>query len=193
MSPMSERKKRYQREYRARDRERLKEKQHTYYLDNKEQFRRRAREYYQRHKDKIKADAVRTGKVLRRKQRMAVLWYYSGGAMTCVRCGFPDIRALVLDHINGGGTEHRRTMKAGTNVWLWLARHGFPPGYQILCANCNAIKAREENEYGSNSFIGDDWRSRFDWKRQLEELGLHKRGRAWSLPTGMLNSEAESG
>jgi len=151
----------------------------------KERANQRQKEYYQLHKERIKAAACRTGKIVRTKQRFAVLWHYSNGTMACVKCEFSDIRALVLDHINGGGTEHRREMGNGINVWLWLARHGFPPGYQILCANCNAIKAREENEYGSNSLIGMDWRSKFDWKKQMKELGLHDRGRAWELPLEM--------
>ena len=156
---LTEKKRFYQQEYRRKNKDKLREWQRLYYLAHKEQSRLWRKKYYAEHKERIKAGAVRTGRVLRRKQRLAVLFHYSNGAMACVQCGFSDIRALVLDHIHGGGTEHRRKLKAGANVWLWLARHGFPPGYQILCANCSTIKAREENEYGSNSLIGTDWRS----------------------------------
>jgi len=172
----------YQKAYRELNEDRLRRQRRRYYQEHKEKCRRESREYYRKHTERIKADAIRTGKKLRVKQRMVVLFHYSNGTMACVRCGYSDIRALVLDHINGGGTEQRRKMGTGIHVWLWLARHGFPPGYQILCANCNTIKAREENEYGSNSLIGTDWRSRFDWKEQLRELALPERGRAWELP-----------
>ena len=172
----------YMKAYREMNKDRLREHQLAYYQDHKEILKQKNQEYYWSHVEEKRARARRTGPVVRNKQRLAVIFHYSKGTMACVRCGFSDIRALVLDHINGGGTEHRREMGNGINVWLWLARHGFPPGYQILCANCNAIKAREENEYGSNSLIGTDWRSNFDWKKQMKELGLHERGRAWELP-----------
>ena len=184
-----EEKKQYKRAYmivfREVNADKIRERQRRYSESHREIIRQRARDYYWKHAERIKADAIRTGKVLRVKQRLAVLYHYSGGTMSCVQCGFSDIRALVLDHINGGGTEHRRVARAGGNVWLWLARHGFPPGYQILCANCNAIKAREEGEYASNSKIGSDWRSQFVWKKQIKEIGLHDRGQEWELPAEM--------
>lgn len=182
-------KRQYRRAYRTAyyetHREELREKSRRYFQEHRDEQLRRNKERYKERSDIIKANAVRTGKILREKQRLAVLWHYSNRTLACVQCGFSDVRALVLDHINGGGTEQRRKLKNGGNVWFWLARHGFPSGYQILCANCNAIKAREENEYGSNSLIGTDWRSKFDWKKQMVELGLHERGRAWSLPSDM--------
>jgi len=181
---MSEKQKQYQKEYNENNKEKLREKHRLYYLTHREQSKQWFKGYYAINKERLKANARRTGKIVRVKQRLAVLFHYSNRTMACVQCGFSDIRALVLDHVNGGGTEHRRKLKNGINVWLWLARHGFPPGYQILCANCNAIKAREENEYGSNS-LGTDWRNKFDWKKQLAELGLHKRGRTWELPSEM--------
>lgn len=176
MPPMSEKKKQYQRDYREKNKERLREKQRVYYQENKSKAQQTSRKYYAAHSETVKANACRTGKILRNKQRVAVLWYYSKGTMSCVQCGFSDIRALCLDHINGGGTVQRKEMKCGSNVWLWLSRHGFPPGYQILCANCNTIKAREEDEYGSQGKIKGDWRS------QMETIGLVRTGRRWSLP-----------
>lgn len=62
----------------------------------------------------------------------------------CIRCGFSDIRALQIDHVEGGGVRELRA----------LGSHGVyrkvmecPPGiYQLLCANCNWIKRYEQNE-----------------------------------------------
>jgi len=172
----------YDKAYYERTKDKQRERHRRYYQEHKVKHQQQSRDYYSEHSEKIKADAIRTGKELRAKQRAAVLFHYSNGTMACVQCGCSDIRALVLDHISGGGTEQRRKMGSGVQVWLWLARHGFPPGYQILCANCNTIKAREKSEYGSNGLIGTDWRSRFDWKEQLRELALPERGRAWELP-----------
>jgi hypothetical protein len=171
---LTEKRKQYQREYREKNKDRLRLKSRRYYQSNKEKFSRLAREYYQKHGDVVRANAVRTGKVLRVKQRTAVLAHYSNGTMACVQCGFSDIRALCLDHINGGGTEQRRKFKAGGNVWFWLARHNFPPGYQILCANCNMIKAREEDEYGSDGAINADWRSQLEAQKSDSWVGRHR-------------------
>jgi hypothetical protein len=156
---ISEEQRQYDKGYRERNKDKRRLRQRQYYQDHKERSQQYTRDYYQLHKERIKADAIRTGKIVRRRQRLAVLSHYSNGTLACVQCGFSNIRALCLDHVNGGGTEHRRTLRNGGNVWLWLARHGFPPGYQILCANCNTIKAREEDEYGSGGAIKSDWRS----------------------------------
>lgn len=56
----------------------------------------------------------------------------------CACCGEEDSRVLTLDHVNGDGAAHRRKIGngAGVLVW-WLKAHDFPPGFQILCRNCN--------------------------------------------------------
>ena len=66
-----------------------------------------------------------------------------GGAV-CVRCGNIDPDVLQIDHIDGGGTQHRK--KIGEPLTRWLRKQGFPPGYQVLCANCNTKKGREERQ-----------------------------------------------
>jgi hypothetical protein len=84
------------------------------------------------------------------KQRLKaeVLQHYSP-TLTCQQCGFSDIRALSIDHIHGGGNEHRRRVstKSGFRFYLWLKKHHFPSGFQVLCMNCQFIKAHEQQEY----------------------------------------------
>ena len=53
----------------------------------------------------------------------------------CACCGEDNIIFLTIDHINGGGTEHRR--KDGRKICVWLFRNNFPKGFQTLCFNCN--------------------------------------------------------
>ena len=72
-----------------------------------------------------------------------VLSHYSKGAMVCVRCGFPDMRALSIDHINGNGGKHIRLVG---NLYKWLIAEGFPSAFQTLCMNCQWIKRAENNE-----------------------------------------------
>ena len=76
----------------------------------------------------------------------------------CVLCGFEDIRALQLDHIENNGAEERKALGgqkvSGANFYLHLIKQGLPDGYQTLCANCNNIKQwnllkRERRELNS--------------------------------------------
>ena len=78
------------------------------------------------------------------KKKLGILLHYSNGSMKCAFCGFDDIRALSIDHIDGGGAPHRRM--TGNDVYGWLKRNGFPEGYQVLCANCQWIKRQVNRE-----------------------------------------------
>lgn len=63
----------------------------------------------------------------------------------CCRCGFTDLRALQIDHPNGGGRVDRQLVGAGT---IFLSRViANPDHYQLLCANCNWIKKFEDKEH----------------------------------------------
>lgn len=71
-----------------------------------------------------------------RALRVKVLTHYSGGGPpTCACCGETILEFLALDHINGGGRQHRKTIKI--RWWEWLRKHGFPEGFRVLCHNCN--------------------------------------------------------
>ena len=62
---------------------------------------------------------------------------------SCRCCSETEPRFLTIDHINGGGYEHRRKLEisgSGHNFRVWLIRNNFPPGYQTLCQNCNQGK-----------------------------------------------------
>jgi hypothetical protein len=67
------------------------------------------------------------------------------GGRKCACCGETEMSALCLDHIDGNGNKHRLEVggsKEGGSVamYRWLKRHGFPAGFQVLCANCNTSK-----------------------------------------------------
>lgn len=69
-----------------------------------------------------------------------------GGA--CVRCGFSDDRALQVDHVNGNGFKERKSGINPTTAKFRRLVLDHPDEYQILCANCNAIKRIENGEHG---------------------------------------------
>ena len=52
----------------------------------------------------------------------------------CACCGESRYEFLSIDHINGGGRQHRKTV---TKTCRWLVKQGFPKGYRVLCHNCN--------------------------------------------------------
>ena len=65
----------------------------------------------------------------------------------CVSCGFSDIRALQIDHINGNGlTDFKNGNYVRYRYYVKnpeIAKHNL----QILCANCNWIKKYEKSEH----------------------------------------------
>jgi len=67
----------------------------------------------------------------------------------CVRCGFTDIRALQIDHVNGGGQKEHRSIGSMAVYRKIIQKHSMGENikdYQVLCANCNWIKRWENGE-----------------------------------------------
>lgn len=75
-----------------------------------------------------------------RKLRDEVIAAYGGPR--CVCCGETTPEFLQLDHTNNDGGEHRKAVGTGARLYVWLRKHGFPPGFQVLCANCNYAKGQ---------------------------------------------------
>lgn len=65
----------------------------------------------------------------------------------CCRCGFSDVRALQIDHVNGGGTRDRARLKGAIAYYIHIERNLNSGLYQLLCANCNWIKRVENGEH----------------------------------------------
>lgn len=80
-------------------------------------------------KEERRARALR----YRTKLRTEVLNGYGG---KCECCGNTRVFHLTIDHIDGGGGAERRSSR-GNNLYRRLRREGFPPGYRVLCWNCN--------------------------------------------------------
>lgn len=60
----------------------------------------------------------------------------------CLRCGLTDVRVLQFDHINGGGSQERKTnsqLKILTDI-----ANGKRQDFQLLCANCHVLKTYHE-------------------------------------------------
>lgn len=60
----------------------------------------------------------------------------------CACCGEDFPLFLTIDHINGGGSQHRREVGTGSHIYVWLKLNGYPPGFRTLCWNCQWGAAR---------------------------------------------------
>jgi len=81
-------------------------------------------------------------KQLRIKNRDKVFEAYGGPICNC--CGETELLFLTIDHINNDGATHRKELGGrnfgGSRMHKWLIDNDFPPGFQILCANCQLGK-----------------------------------------------------
>jgi hypothetical protein len=110
-----------------------------YALNNREECNRRSKEDYNRKKELKRANA----RALMAKLREAAIIKLGG---VCKICKFQDIRALQIDHVNGGGGNERK--KLGPISMYKKVIKDNTEYYQLLCANCNWIK-RFENKEGA--------------------------------------------
>lgn len=70
--------------------------------------------------------------------RLQVLQHYGGDPPECECCSETTLQFLHLDHLHGGGNQHRKKIgKGGASFYRWIVAEGLPEGYRILCANCN--------------------------------------------------------
>lgn len=92
------------------------------------------------HYDKCRKYTNKHVLVVRRKHRAMALAKL-GGKCRCKGCTQVEPLFMEVDHINGGGTKHRRENKH--SIYEWLHARGFPTkGLRLLCANCNQGRQR---------------------------------------------------
>ena len=110
-------------------------------------MRKYARDWYHRHmKDpNFKENFAKKSRLDRIKRKRAlfdILGY------SCVKCGYSDMRALQIDHINGGGRKLTREHKSSDTLYKKLLAYpeSIKKELQVLCANCNFIKRYESGE-----------------------------------------------
>ena len=72
-------------------------------------------------------------------KRIAVLTHYSNGIPKCACCGETEVKFLAIDHMNGNGSSHRKTVPVAA-LPRWLQANNYPSGFQVLCHNCNCAK-----------------------------------------------------
>ena len=99
---------------------------------HKETYLAQRRLHYRLNKGRILAD----NKARKASIKQEIFNHYGN---KCVCCGESHIEFLCIDHINGGGIQHRKYINThgGTEFYAWLKQNNFPLGFRTLCHNCN--------------------------------------------------------
>lgn len=141
---ITEKKRLYNRRWYEAHKEQQQEKARERHRKNAVHIREYGIIYRQTHKEEL----YEKNRAKKRNLKIKALTHYGKNKLACVRCGFVDIRALSIDHINGEGYKHRKIGKAklGSSFYRQLKDQGYPEGYQTLCMNCQWIKRFENNE-----------------------------------------------
>lgn len=98
------------------------------------------REYNRQNYERNKELRKQQQSAYRKDRRLNVLRHYSSDDPACSCCGESTYEFLVIDHIEGGGTTHRKQIKEP--IERWLIRNNYPEGYRVLCENCNSSYGR---------------------------------------------------
>lgn len=77
-----------------------------------------------------------------RREGIRIEVFNAYGGLICACCGETELSFLSLDHVNNDGANWRRRRFsgrhcAGYTTYAWLRNNKFPPGFQVLCMNCN--------------------------------------------------------
>lgn len=115
--------------YYKENREKVLERVEAYTKASPEKQKARHRKWYLANKATSNARSRENDRAVRR----LVIEAYGG---KCACCSEDRIEFLAIDHINGGGRKHRKSI-GGRNFYRWVRDSGFPGDFRVLCHNCN--------------------------------------------------------
>lgn len=119
---------------------------------NKERVKATLKRWREKHKEYTKAYNKNYQKQVRKRsieRKITVMTHYGDGKCRCVVCGESRLACLSIDHIEGGGTKHRKALRLSAgDFYSWLKANNYPKGYQTLCMNCQFCKKYSEREWG---------------------------------------------
>jgi len=88
-----------------------------------------------RHCEKHRKDMHRFNHESSDRLKLEIFDHYGGRFCKC--CKVDLIEFLSVHHANGDGARHRREVLQGKRLYQWLRRNKFPPGFEVMCMNCN--------------------------------------------------------
>lgn len=102
------------------------------------------------HRERYYTNRIENAKTAKeRRQRLKLAAFHAYGGSKCACCGDEHLEFLSIDHLDGDGAEHRRSLikekgwksktgnMCGHHFYLWLKQNNYPPGFRVLCMNCN--------------------------------------------------------
>jgi hypothetical protein len=116
------------------------ERKRQYEREYMRRWRREKPEKFQKILQRFRERHPNWQKEKRHRIRMQALIHYGGNPPKCACCGESHVEFLAIDHVDGRGNEHRRKLgypQSGEVFYYWLRRNNYPPGYRVLCHNCN--------------------------------------------------------
>ena len=130
----------YNKEWERRNPNKVKEYKRRWYLKNKDKLKEYNRQWRKNHPGWSNENWKRYYPKYYKQLKMQVMIHYSNGSLVCAECGQDDFTKLSIDHINGGGDNHRRLLgiNSSYHFYLWLKRNNYPMGYRVLCKSCNS-------------------------------------------------------
>lgn len=128
--------------HRQENREAYNAKQAERRANDRERYRETNRRWYAAHREQAYLAGLDSGKRYRVKVRLEAFRAYGGENFCCKCCGESTLEFLALDHIDGGGNAHRKSIRPTgiVSMYEWAKRSGYPPIFQVLCHNCNLAK-----------------------------------------------------
>lgn len=84
-------------------------------------------------------------KTIKDQRKLRDLVFEAYGGYKCACCGETEPLFLSIDHIYNDGNEMRKDgthRRGGTAFYRWIKMTNYPPGFQVLCMNCNTGKHR---------------------------------------------------
>lgn len=108
--------------------------------DNPEKVRIMQQNWADKNREKVRASSnkyarANTGKAAERWRTMRLMVMEAYGGAICACCGETTYQFLTIDHIDEDGAAHRKAI--GQHLYRWLIANDYPPGFQVLCMNCN--------------------------------------------------------
>ena len=79
---------------------------------------------------------ARCAERMRKRRRRLREQAFDAYGKTCRCCNETAYEFLTIDHVGGGGREHR-ALVGNAYVYDDLEKRGYPPGFRTLCFNCN--------------------------------------------------------
>jgi len=142
-------KKDYDKDYREKNKTKLIEDKHNYYEQNKEKFSKLNAEFLRKFKEENGIDYY----VFKNQEVKNEIFILLDNKCSNPNCPIPpeklDKRCLQIDHVNGGGSQERKSSKLTGFRFYKKVLKAIKTGskdYQLLCAYCNWLKRYENNE-----------------------------------------------